>query len=85
MHKDDLMTPVERAKALKKGESVDRLPISMFYGAVGHALMGWTRRQEVENARSVADVQKKIYETFGCDSVSASYGLHGMAIAFGHA
>ncbi len=42
MHKDDLMTPIERAKALGKKEPVDRMPISMFYGAPGHSLPGWT-------------------------------------------
>jgi len=83
MHKDDLMTPVERAKALAKGEPVDRLPISMFYGAPGHSLLSWTRIQEKADARSLAEVQKKIYEVFGCDSVSVAYGLHGMPIAFG--
>ena len=83
MHKDDLMTPIERAQALVKGESVDRMPISMLYGAPAHSLLGWTRRQEQENARSLADVQKKIYEVFGYDGVTAKYGLHGMGIAFG--
>ncbi|MBC3889703.1 uroporphyrinogen decarboxylase [Acetobacterium paludosum] len=83
MYKEDLMTPVERAQALAKGESVDRMPISMFYGAPGHSLLGWTRRQEVESGRSLADVQEKIYEVFGGDGVSASYGLHGMAVNYG--
>ncbi|MDD3895002.1 MAG: uroporphyrinogen decarboxylase family protein, partial [Syntrophomonadaceae bacterium] len=83
MHKDDLMTPIERAKALEKKEPVDRMPISMFYGAPGHSLLGWTRRQEQADARSLADVQKKIYEVFGCDGVSVGYGLHGMPVAFG--
>lgn len=83
MHKYDLMTPIERAKALAKGESVDRMPISMFYGAPAHSLLGWTRRQEQADSRSIADVQKKCYEIFGCDGVSVSYSLHGMAMAFG--
>lgn len=77
------MTPIERAAALKKGHSPDRLPISMFYGAPAHALLGWTRQQANADGRAIAEVQKKVYETFGCDGVSATYGLHGMAVAFG--
>ncbi len=83
MHKDDLMTPIERGQALAKGESVDRMPISMFYGAPGHSLLGWTRIQEQESGRALADVQKKVYEVFGGDGVSVSYGLHGMAVNYG--
>jgi len=82
MHKDDLMTPVERARALAKGEAVDRMPISMIYGAPAHALLGWTRIQEQESGRSMADVQKKVYEVFGGDGVSTRYGLHGMAVNY---
>jgi len=83
MHKDDLMTPVERAEGLARGESVDRLPISLFYKAPGHSLLGWTRRREQADAHALVEVQKRYYEVFGCDSVSVSYGLHGMAVAFG--
>lgn len=83
MHKDDQMTPMERAAALAKGEAVDRYPISMFYGSSAHALLGWTRQKESADGRSIAEVQKKVYETFGCDGVSTSYGLHGMAVTFG--
>ncbi|MDD4238460.1 MAG: uroporphyrinogen decarboxylase family protein [Desulfotomaculaceae bacterium] len=83
MHKDDQMTPIERKAALAKGQPVDRYPITMFYGAPAHALLGWTRHMEVASARNQADVQKKVYETFGCDGVSVSHGLHGMAIRYG--
>ena len=83
MHKDDLMTPVERANALAKGLEVDRMPISMFYGAPAHTLLGWTRPQSADSGRAIATVQEKVYATFGCDSVGAEYGLHSLAISFG--
>ncbi len=83
MHKDDQMTPKERKEAMIKGQSVDRYPIVIFYGAPGHELLGWTRRDQVASARNLADVQKKYYETFGCDGVSVTHGLHGMAIRYG--
>lgn len=83
MYKDDLMTPVERTAALSKGQDVDRMPISMFYGAPAPALMGWTRPQAVASGKAIATVQKKVYATFGCDGVSADYGLHSLAISFG--
>lgn len=83
MHKDDQMTPVERAKALKNGQAVDRMPIKMLYGAQGPGLLGLSIRQSEENARVRADVQKKTYEVFGIDGLNAKYGLHGMAVAYG--
>ncbi len=83
MHRDDQMTPKERAKALAKGERVDRMPISMFYFSPSHQLLGLTMREGDANARIRADIQKKVYETFGCDGVTAKYGLHSLGIAFG--
>ncbi len=83
MHKDDLMTPIERATALSQGHAVDRIPIRLFYGAPAPALLGWTGQQAGASGRTIADVQKATYETFGCDGVNAGYGLHDMAIAFG--
>ena len=47
VHKDDQMTPLERKDALARGEQVDRMPISIFYGAPAHHLLGWTRPQSV--------------------------------------
>lgn len=82
MHPDDQMTPVERARALAKGERIDRYPINLFWGAPAHALLGWTRRQEQASGANIAAVKRKVYETFGCDGVNADYGLHGMAVAF---
>ena len=79
----DEMTPKERAKALAKGERVDRMPISMFYFSPSSRLLGLNMRQGDASARVRADIQKKVYEVFGTDSVTAKYGLHGMGIAFG--
>ena len=83
IHRDDKMTPRERAKALAQGKEIDRYPISMFYYSPSHRLLGLSVRESNKNARVRADIQKKLYETFGIDSVTAKYGLHGMGIAFG--
>ena len=83
MHKDDQMTPIERRVALSKGEPVDRYPINLFYGAPAHTLLGWTRRDEIATAYNQAEVQKKLYKTFGCDGVGIGFGLHGMAMGYG--
>ena len=82
-HKNDQMTPVERQAALAKGAAVDRYPIAMAYELQAHALLGWTRREAVRSAPNLAEVQKKLYEVFGMDGVSVSYGLHGLAIRYG--
>ena len=56
MHKEDQMTPKERAMALAKGESVDRLPISMFYFAPSHKLLGLSMREGI-SMPSRADIK----------------------------
>ena len=83
MHKDDQMTPKERALALSKGEAVDRMPISLLCNAPSHRLLGLTADALFANSRSFADLQKKVYETYGQDGVTAKYGLHSMGISFG--
>ncbi len=83
MHKDDQMTPKERAAALAQGRAVDRMPIGLMYFGPSCRLLGWTADKMFESGRTFADCQKVIYKTFGQDGVSAKYGLHSMGIAFG--
>ncbi|MGD9116598.1 MAG: uroporphyrinogen decarboxylase family protein [Dehalococcoidia bacterium] len=83
MHKDDLMTPKERATALAQGRGVDRLQIMLFYGPPSPALLGWTGQQAGASARNIAAVQKATYEAFGCDLVYVGYSMRQMAVAFG--
>jgi len=83
MHKDDKMTPKERAAALKEGKAVDRLPIGMLYGLPAAALMGWSRSYGDSTPRRRADCTKKVYEVFGTDGVGSGYGLHGVGICYG--
>jgi len=83
MHKDDLMTPKERAAALKNGKRVDRMPIGMHYGMPAANLLRWSRRYGDSMPRRHADCIKKVYEVFGIDGIGTSYSLHGVGIAYG--
>ena len=66
MYKDQ-MTPVERAQAIAEGKDIDRRPIGIMFGAPAHSLLGWTVQQEWESGRSLAEVQKKVYQTLYTD------------------
>ncbi|MGI6711463.1 MAG: uroporphyrinogen decarboxylase family protein [Bacillota bacterium] len=83
MHKDDQMTPKERAQALSEGKPVDRMPIGLMAFAPSPRLLNLTSDALFSNGRTFANCQKKLYETFGQDGVTAKYGLHSMGIAFG--
>lgn len=83
MHHDDQMTPQERARALKNGLAVDRLPIGMIYDIPSSNLLGWTRRYGCATARRSADRIKEVYNVFGIDGIGVPYGLHGVGRALG--
>ena len=82
MYKDQ-MTPVERAQAITEGKDVDRRPIGIMFGAPAHSLLGWTVQQEWESGRSLAEVQKKVYQTLHTDGMGAGHGLHGLGLLYG--
>lgn len=83
MHKDDQMTPLERALALEHGHPVDRMPIYMFADMIIPPMIGTSRRLAALNARLLADIQITAYRMFGCDSIGLAHGLHGLPISFG--
>lgn len=48
-----------------------------------HSLLGWTVQQEWESGRSLAEVQKKVYQTLHTDGMGAGHGLHGLGLLYG--
>ncbi|MCR6545743.1 uroporphyrinogen decarboxylase family protein [Dehalobacterium formicoaceticum] len=83
MHKDDQMTPVERAQAMAKGEDFDRLPIVPFFVTVAGKVAGMTHQEKRSNAKNQAAAQIACYEKFGHDSLVVEYGLFGIGQALG--
>ncbi len=79
----DQMTPLERKKALSKGEAVDRKPIGMMFGSAAHRLTDLGRRDENATPENAAKVQITLYREFGIDGVGCKYGLMGMGEVFG--
>ena len=53
------------------------------FGAPAHSLLGWTVQQEWESGRSLAEVQKKVYQTLHTDGMGAGHGLHGLGLLYG--
>lgn len=83
MHKDDQMTPKERAKALREGRQADRLQAVPFLTSVGPKIAGMTMREVRNDARKEAEFQITCYNLLGHDSAGVDYGLHGIGIALG--
>ncbi|WP_169717930.1 Uroporphyrinogen decarboxylase [Sporomusa silvacetica DSM 10669] len=83
MHKDDQMTPLERKKALARGEKVDRMPIVMAYGCAAGDLLQLKYSQWRENPELRANVIIHAYRELGYDSVSTQYDTDALVGLFG--
>ena len=77
MHKDDQMTPKERAFALFAGKPVDRMPIKLFSPYIGMNF-GASYQDAFVEAKSRAHWLIESYKRFGQDGLSVNYRLDGM-------
>lgn len=82
MHKDDQMTPKERAFALFAGKPVDRMPIKLFSPYIGMNF-GVSYEEAFNKAESRAKWLIESYRRFGQDGLSVNYRLDGIPVAFG--
>ncbi len=69
----DQMTPLERQKALRQGEAVDRLPITVSHEIFSAKLVGLNYREAFNSAENVAKKEINLYQTYGIDGISVSY------------
>ena len=82
MHKDDQMTPKERAFALFAGKPVDRMPIKLFSPYIGMNF-GASYQDAFVVAKSRAHWLIESYKRFGQDGLSVNYRIDGLPVAFG--
>lgn len=82
MHKDDQMTPKERAFALFSGKPVDRMPIKLFSPYIGMNF-GVSYQEAFAESKSRAHWLIESYKRFGQDGLSVNYRLDGIPVAFG--
>lgn len=82
MHKDDQMTPKERAFALFAKKPVDRMPIKLFSPYIGMNF-GASYEEAFSNAKSRAHWLMEGYKRFGQDGLSVNYRIDGIPVAFG--
>ena len=82
MHKDDQMTPKERAFALFAGKPVDRMPIKLFSPYIGMNF-GASYQDAFVEAKSRAHWLIESYKRFGQDGLSVNYRIDGIPVAFG--
>ena len=76
MHKDDQMTPKERAFALFAGKPVDRMPIKLFSPYIGMNF-GASYQDAFVEAKSRAHWLIESYKRFGQDGLSVNYRIDG--------
>ena len=82
MHKDDQMTPKERAFALFSGKPVDRMPIKLFSPYIGMNF-GVSYQEAFAESKSRAHWLIESYKRFGQDGLSVNYRIDGIPVAFG--
>lgn len=82
MHKDDQMTPKERAFALFAGKPVDRMPIKLFSPYIGMNF-GASYQDAFVEVKSRAHWLIESYKRFGQDGLSVNYRIDGIPVAFG--
>lgn len=79
----DKMTPIERAKAIAKGEMADRLPCNPNLANGVARVYGCKISEFNSNARLIADAQIASYRRFGYDGVRIFTDLFPWAEAMG--
>lgn len=82
MHRDDEMTPKERALALFAGKPVDRMPIKLFSPYIGMNF-GASYEDAFAKAESRAHWLIESYRRFGQDGLSVNYRIDGIPVAYG--
>ncbi len=83
MHKDDLMTPKERNKALVENREADRLPIFISISSLSGVYGGFNYKEAFSNEKNITKSLVASYRKIGQDSISLGYGLHGIGRALG--
>lgn len=79
----DEMTPLERSKAIRRGESFDRLPCNPSLGEQPTRLIGVTVSQYLNDPQIMAEAQIAAFKTYGQDGVGVGPDLFGLAEALG--
>lgn len=79
----DEMTPIERAKALARGERVDRLPCSPSLGEQPTRLIGVTVSQYLNDPQIMVKAHITAFRTYGQDGVGVGPDLFGLPEALG--
>ncbi|MEL7566775.1 MAG: uroporphyrinogen decarboxylase family protein [Dehalobacterium sp.] len=79
----DEMTPLERSKAIARGESFDRLPCNPSLGEQPTRLIGVTVSQYLNAPRIMAEAQIAAFKMYGQDGVGVGPDQFGLAEALG--
>lgn len=79
----DEMTPLERSKAIVRGESFDRIPCSPSLGEQPTRLIGVTVAQYLNDPQIMAEAQIAAFKMYGQDGVGVGPDQFGLAEALG--
>ena len=79
----DEMTPIERSKAIARGESIDRLPCSPSLGEQPTRLIGVTVSQYLNDPKIMAEAHIAAFKLYGQDGVGVGPDQFGLPEALG--
>lgn len=83
MNTQDLMTPLERSKALSAGAAIDRLPCIPIVGNSAARLINARVSEFRGNGKLIAEAHIAAYRTFGYDNIRIFTDLYQQAEAMG--
>jgi len=79
----DEMTPLERAKAIKEGKNVDRLPCSPSLGEQPTRLIGVSVSKYLNCPKTMAEAQIEAFKRYGQDGVGVGPDQYALIEALG--
>lgn len=82
-HRADQMTPLERKKAMERGESIDRIPCIPFMGEFKCRIRNRKINDFWHGARSMADIEIETFNRYGHDRLTVGPNTNGISEMLG--
>lgn len=79
----DLMTPVERAQALREGKAYDRLPVVIYDNIIAAKIAGMSYEESESSAENIARKLTASFERYGHDAVTLIYSIKALVLQYG--
>ncbi|MBG9980228.1 uroporphyrinogen decarboxylase family protein [Facklamia sp. DSM 111018] len=82
-HPEDQMTPIERAEAIRKGESFDRMPVNLFIPDIKSKLIDCKVKDLYFDVDKIVEAEFRAYDDYGMDWLFTGPNSRGIAESLG--